>query len=168
MKLFHTEGQKEAVYVQMQDMMCLSRNSQMVIPSSITSKVFKGVTIVNDDNRFEFVRFEDEAEVKFFKDIDFIIDFDQYKNLTDKQLNEEIEKLEEKAEDITYKWNSMTEGEKKENKFLCDEYYNTQHKKNFLCEIYGVKHGKRVMPFPAFVELPEQPKKKSFFKWRRM
>lgn len=80
MKVFHTENGKEAVYVQMQDIMYLSNETDMPIPASIFTKIFTGVTIVTDTNRFEFVKFDDEHEVKFFKDIEFIIDFDQYKN----------------------------------------------------------------------------------------
>ena len=57
MKLFHTENGKETVYVQMQDIMQLNQ-SDIAIPASIYTKVFTGVTIVDDSNRFEFVKFD--------------------------------------------------------------------------------------------------------------
>ena len=38
---------------------------------------------------------------------------------------------------------------------------------NFLSEIYAIKHGKRTMPFPDFVKMPEKPKKKPFFKRKK-
>ena len=69
MKVFHTENGKEAVYVQMQDIMYLSNETDTPIPATIFTKVFTGVTIVNDSNRFEFVRFDEEHEVKFFRDL---------------------------------------------------------------------------------------------------
>ena len=75
MKIFHTENGKEAVYVQMQDFMELNLRD-IPIPSFIY-EVFKGVIIVDDSNRFDFVRFDDDQEVKFFKGIDFIIDYDE-------------------------------------------------------------------------------------------
>ena len=67
MKLFHTENGKEKVYVQMQDIMYLNQ-SDMPIPASIYTKVVTGVTIVDNSNRFDFVSFDEEHEVKFFRD----------------------------------------------------------------------------------------------------
>lgn len=113
MKVFHIENNKEAVYVQMQDIMYLSNETDMPIPATIFTKVFTGVTIVTDENRFDFVKFDDEHEVKFFKDIDFIIDFNQYKDFSDEQLEEEVQRLGAKANAIAEKWNGMKEKEGK-------------------------------------------------------
>ena len=112
MKLFHTENGKEVVYVQMQDIMHLNQ-SDLPIPASIYTKVFTGVTIVNDSNRFDFVRFDEEHEVEFFRDLEFVIDYDKYKDLTDEQLENEGQKLAVKANEIAEKWNSMSEKERK-------------------------------------------------------
>lgn len=163
MKLFHTENGKEVVYVQMQDIMYISNEIDMPIPASIFTKVFTGVVIVNDSNRFNFVRFDEEHEVKFFRDLDFIIDYDKYKDLTDEQLEEEGEKLENNANEIVKKWNSMNEEEWQENSSLFDEYNNIIYMLKFISEVYAVKHGKRSMPFPDFVKMPEKQKKKTFF-----
>lgn len=164
MKLFHAEKGKEAVYVQMQDIMYLSNETDMPIPASIFTKVFTGVTIVTDANRFEFVRFDDESEVKFFRELDFIIDFDQYKDLTDEQLEEEAQKLGTRANGIAETWNSMSEEERRKNSSLFEEHRNIGYMINFLSEIYAVKHGKRTMPFPEFVSVPKKPKRKPFFR----
>lgn len=168
MKVFHTENGKEAVYVQMQDIMYLSNEIDMPIPATIFTKVFTGVTIVTDANRFEFVKFDEEHEVKFFKDIGFIIDFDQYKDFSDDQLEEEAQRLGTKANEIAEKWNGMTEEERKQNASLYEEHRNLGYMINFLSEIYAVKHKKRVMPFPDFVKMPEKPKKKPFFRRKKM
>lgn len=166
MKLFHTENGKEAVYVQMQDIMHLS-STNMPIPASIFTKVFTGVVIVDDSNRFEFVRFDEEDEVKLFRELDFIIDYDQYKDLTNAQLEEEWQKLLTKANQIAKKWNAMTMEERQKNSNLPQEHDNLGHMLNFLLEICAVKEGKRTMPFPDFVILPERPKKKPFFKRKK-
>ena len=147
MKLFHTENGKEAVYVQMQDIMYLANETDVPIPATIFEKVFTGVTIVTDSNRFDFIRFEETHEVEFFRNLEFIINFDQYKDFSDKQLEEEVQKFGTKANEIAEMWNSMTTEERK---------------KNFLAEIYAMKHGKRTMLFPEFVELPKEQKKKQF------
>lgn len=162
MKLFHTENGKEVVYVQMQDIMHLNQ-SDLPIPASIYTKVFTGVTIVNDSNRFDFVRFDEEHEVRFFRDLEFVIDYDKYKGLTDEQLEEEGQKLAVKANEIAEKWNNMSEEERKQNSNLLQEHENLGYMLNFLSEIYAVKHRKRKMPFPEFVQVPKA-KRKTFFK----
>lgn len=167
MKLFHTENGKEVVYVQMQDIMYLTHETDMSIPASIFTKVFTDITIVTDANRFEFVKFDEEFEVNFFRELNFIIDFDQYKALTDKQLEEEALKLESKANEIAKKWNSMTKEERQKNSSLYDEYRNIGYMINFLSEIYAVKHFKKSMPFPEFVKIPEKPKRKLFFRKKK-
>lgn len=165
MKLFHTENGKEVVYVQMQDIMYLMNEIDMPVPASIFEKVFTGVTIVNDENRFDFVRFDGEHDVKFFRELEFIIDFDQYKGLSDHQLEEEFQKLAAKANEIAEKWNGMTEKQREENSSMYCEHSNTEYMLAFISEIYAVKHGKRIMKFPKFVSMPEEKprKKKSFF-----
>lgn len=161
MKLFHTENGKEAVYVQMEDIMHLN-HSDMPIPASIYTKVFTGVIIVDDSNRFDFVRFDEEHEVKFFRELEFIIDYDKYKDLTDEQLEEEGQKLATKANEIAKKWNSMTETERIQNSNLPEEHENLGYMMNFLSEIYAIRHRKRTMPFPEFVQAPTA-KRKTFF-----
>lgn len=167
MKVFHTENGKEVLYVQMQDIVYLLCQTDTPIPATILTKVFTGPTIVNDSNRFEFVRFDDEQEVKFFKDLEFIIDFDQYKVFSDKQLEEEAQKLQTKANEIAEKWNSMTKEERKKNSSLYGDHRNLVYMIDFLSEIYAVKHKERTMPFPDFVEMPEDQKKKLFFKRKK-
>ena len=151
MKLFHTENGKEVVYVQMQDIMHLINQSDLSVPVSIYTKVFTGVTIVNDSNRFDFVRFDEEHEVSFFRDLEFVIDYAKYKDLTDEQLEEEGQKLAVKANEVAKKWNNMSEEEREQNTNLLQEHENLGYMLNFLNEIYAVKHHKREMPFPEFV-----------------
>lgn len=152
MKLFHTENGKEVVYVQMQDIMYLHHETDIPIPATIFMKVFTGVTIVTDANRFNFVRFEEEHEVKFFRELEFIIDFDQYKVFSDEQLEEEVHRILARATDIATKWNGMKPEEREENYSLYEEHRNLGYMLEFLCEIYAVKHGERSMPFPEFVK----------------
>ena len=166
MKIFHTENGKESVYVQMQDIMHLY-HSDIPIPASIFTKIFNGIVIVDNSNRFDFVRFDEEYEVEFFRKLDFVLDYDYYKNLTDEQLDEEGQKLVEKSNQIAEKWNSMSPEEREQNSNLFQDYENIDYMLHFLSAIYAVKHGKTSMPFPDFVQLPEKPKKKRFFIFKR-
>ena len=164
MKIFHTEKGKEAVYVQMQDIIYLLNETEMPIPASIFTKEYTSVPVVDDSNRFNFVKFDDENEVKFFRNLDFIIDYDQYKDLTDEQFEDEWRKVSSKTNDITEKWNSMNEEEKRENSSLFNELCNIRYKLKFMSEIHAIKHGRRSMPFPKFVK----GTRKRFLKWKKM
>ena len=63
-----------AVYVQKNDIAYLY-SSDLEMPVSVFMKVFgKGDTIIDDSNRYDFVKFEDESEIVFFKGLDWIID----------------------------------------------------------------------------------------------
>lgn len=160
MKIFHTERGKEVVYVQMNDITYLSSETDLPIPASIFTKVFTGTTIVDDSNRFNFVRFCNEKEVKFFKELDFILDYSQYKDLSDTELDAEWQNLATKANEIAEKWNSMDQDERKKNHALLEEHQNLQYMMNFLSEIYAVNHKKRSMPFPNFVKRKKVKKTK--------
>ena len=61
-----------------------------------------------------------------------------------------------KANEVAAKWNSMSSDERKQNSNLLQDHENIGYMLNFLFEIYAVKHGKRSMPFPTFVKLPER------------
>lgn len=151
MKIFHKENGREIVYVQMQDMMYLN-STDLPIPASIFMKVFSGVTIVDNSNRFEFVSFSEEHEVKYFRELEFILDYNQYKDMDDNQLNEEAKKFVLRANEIVDKWNVMTLGERKKNQEMLLEHENLGYMLFFLSLIHDVKHGKRSMPFPSFVK----------------
>ena len=149
MKLFHTENGKEVVYVQIQDIIHLYNNT---FPKPALN-VLIALSSVNDSNRFDFVRFDEEDEVSFFKDLEFIIDYDKYKDFTDEQLEKEIKKLAKKANEIVVQWYNMSVRKRKQNYNLLQEHENLKYMIDFLFEIYQVKHNKRKMPFPEFVEV---------------
>ena len=152
MKIFHTEKGKEVVYVQMQDIIYISNEIDISIPASVFTKVFTGVTIVNDSNRFDFVRFDKKHEVKYFKDLDFILDYDKYKDLSDENFEKEGQKLVDRANEIAKKWNSMNEKEREKNYSILEEHKKISYMLKFMVEIDAVRHGKRSMPFPKFVK----------------
>lgn len=61
---------EEAVYIQKNDIEHLYL-VELPIPSSIFIKVFgNGVITINDDNRYDFIRFSGEKEIEFFKSLD--------------------------------------------------------------------------------------------------
>lgn len=59
-----------SVYVQKNDIAYLYM-SNLPISSSIFMKFFgNGATIVNDSNRYDFVKFNNQSEIEYFKGLD--------------------------------------------------------------------------------------------------
>ena len=153
MKLFHKEKEKEVVYVQMQDLVYLMNETDIAIPASIVMQVFGGGTvIVTNENRFDFVRFDDAEEVKYFRDLDFILDYGEYKDLSDDQLEERYQKFAVRINEIVEKWNKMSVAKRKKSVALYAEYQNLNYIIKFLHEIYNIKHGTSIISFPSFIK----------------
>jgi len=149
MKVFHKENGKEVVYVQRTDIIYLAtqRNKEIVL-HNICQKMSEGINVVTDTTRLEFVRFDNENEVKFFRECEFICDFDQYKDFTDEQIVAEVQRLAVKVNEIAKKWNEMTLKERSENISLNDMYHDLGHMIiDLLSEINAAIHGEREMPF---------------------
>ncbi len=123
-----------------------------------------GIIYVNSSNRFNFVKFDEEHEVDFFREIEFILDYDQYKDLTDEQLDKEGRELTNKANKIAEKWNSMSVDEKEQNSNLIEEHDNIYYMLHFLVEIIALKHGKKFYAFSRLCKITDKTEKaKDFF-----
>lgn len=152
MKLFHNENGRNVVYVQLQDIFFIFHETYITIPESIITKVFSNVTIVDDSNRFDFVRFDEDSEVAFFKKLDFIIDYDDYKDLTDKQLNEKYQKAVEMHNSVATEFNSMPLNLRNRNMDLRNKNAQLKHLFISISDLYELKHGNISFPFPEFVK----------------
>ena len=151
MKIFHTENNREVIYVQMQDLAYLYNETAISVPQSIVNQVFSGVTLINDSNRFDFIRFEKESEVSFFKNINFIINYNDYKNLTDDQLQERYEEFVNEYNKLVKKWNNMSIKKRKNDHNTICSLQNIKYIIDFIQEIYNFKYEGKSMPFPDFI-----------------
>ena len=153
MKIFHKENNRTVVYVQMQDLMFIVHDlDDIAIPASIHIKICpKGVTMVDDSNRFDFVKFDKEPEVAFFKTLNFIIDYNDYKDLTDEQFQERFKSVVGEYNSLAKKWNKMPETEREKNINLLVSIQKLEHTIKFIHELYDLKHGNSSMTLPDFI-----------------
>ena len=153
MKIFHKENNRTVVYVQMQDLMFIVHDlDDIAIPASIMNYFFsKGFVIVNDSNRFDFVKFDKEPEVAFFKNLNFIIDYNDYKDLTDEQFQERFKSVVGEYNSLAKKWNKMPETEREKNINLLVSIQKLEHTIKFIHELYDLKHGNSSMTLPDFI-----------------
>lgn len=144
-----------AVYVQKNDIINLNQ-FDLVIPASIYLSLFGNeVTIIDDSNRFEFVRYDKDYEIEFFKNIDWIIDYNEVKDLDENKILELAQNITDKQKSVSEKYNSMSEEEQNENEHLLLEYQNFYFK---ICSLYDVvlfMKGRIKMTLPEGVEYPK-------------
>lgn len=86
MKIFNKVEKQEEVYVQYDDLLVLY-NSGVYVPASIYDKVFTNDFVVDDNNRFDFVKFTDKDAIEFFKYVDWIINYDDLNKMNPYELN---------------------------------------------------------------------------------
>lgn len=114
----------DAVYVQKNDFAYLN-HSELSIPASIFLKVCEsGVFIVCDENRYDFIKFSESHEIEFFKDIDWIIDYNDVKDLSLNDIVEVANKINDERRDLALKFNPMSPEEKEKN---VDMYYRSEY-----------------------------------------
>ena len=153
MKIFHEENGRNVVYVQMQDIMFIVHDlDDIAIPASIMNYFFsRGFAIVNNSNRFDFVKFDKEPEVAFFKTLNFIIDYNDYKDLTEEQFQERFKSVVCEYNSLAKKWNKMPETEREKNINLLVSSQKLEHTIKFIHELYALKHGNSSMTLPDFI-----------------
>lgn len=145
---------KDAVYVQMNDLMFLN-GTDIPIPDSIFLKIFgQGTVVVNNSNRYNFVKFEDESEIEYFKELDWIIDYDSVKELDKDEINQLVNQIVDKEQEIADKFNNLPENEKVDNFDMVARYEELEYKEYSLRSFVSFKQGKTSMELPDNIEYP--------------
>lgn len=102
-------------FVQKNDITYLNQ-SDLKIPASIFMKVFdRDVIIINNRNRYDFVEFDAPEEIEFFKGIDWMIDYNEVKDLSEEEIITLGQSIVEEKNRIAQKFNSMEINERKRN-----------------------------------------------------
>lgn len=119
------------IYVQKNDLELLIKNEEY--PDTLALKLYsKSSSVVDNVNRYNFVKIEEQAEIDFINGIDWILDYSLFKDLTE----EELIKLHEK-----YIKDKKTEANK------CD-YKILNHKILSLRAFMLYKKGELELDFP--------------------
>lgn len=116
MKIFNNENGKKVVYVQLNDLALLPKDRDNGYLESVWNKVFRGMFIVTDENRYEFKRFDEEHEVEFFENLDWSIDFKKVKDFTEEQFTDYAWEIAQQMNSYAEKINSL------ENANMVDHY----------------------------------------------
>ena len=111
MKLLTTDG----LYIQKSDLTFLKQTGQLTLDSALI--------VANNPNiaMNEFIKFENEQEINFFQNLNWICDYEFAKNLSDGELFSLIEKTVEEKNMIIEKFYFMSPEERKNNLQLLEE-----------------------------------------------
>lgn len=145
MKIFNIENGIEKVYVQMNDIGLLNSAFEE-IPVSIFYKVFRDIVIIDDRNRMDFIEFSEQQEIDFFRNIDWIVDYKEIRNLSKEEIIKRGQEVADEINKLAQVYNNMSFEEKNPN--LLVRSSSLQYKMKYMVEILLIKQGKKTMPFP--------------------
>ena len=127
------------IYVQKSDIDVLKKGF-IPIPLSMYLKYFKDNDInTESDNKYEFIKFDCEEEIEFFKKLNWIIDYDQVKHLSVDELMELGKTLSHESSELAHLYESMNDKEKLDNRSLFIKHELLEHKIHSIEEILWIK-----------------------------
>ena len=149
-----------AVYVQKDDMIALNE-TDLPIPTSIFNKVWGvGITIIDGTNRYEFIKFEEEHEIEYFKELDWIVDYNELKDLDESEFIALGEKAAKEQKEIAEKYNFMTKEEQNKNQALVSRHQMLTFKIYSIRDVLWFKQGHIRFELPEGVEYPKWDEEK--------
>lgn len=144
----------DSAYVQKNDIAYLNQ-TDLPIPTSIFMKVFgKGIVIIDDSNRYEFVKFDAPEEIEFFKGLSWMIDYNEVKDLSEEETIILGQSIAQEKNGIATKFNSMSEKERKENLKMVQQCELLDFKMYSLRDVLWFKQGHIQMELPNGIEYP--------------
>ena len=147
---------EDAVYVQKNDFAFLNQ-SDLTIPASIYLQALdRGIITIGNDNRYDFFKFTEPHEIEFFKEIDWIIDYYDIKDLSIKDIFDLANKISDERRDIAFKYNSMTAAEKENNIHLFNRAEFLNYQLYSLRDFVWFKQGKLKFKLPEGISLPNE------------
>lgn len=144
----------DAAYVQMNDLMHLNQ-SDLPIPASVFMKVFgHGIVIIDNSNRFEFAKFEEDDDIEFFKNIDWIVDYYDVKELSVDDIIEVANGVNEQRNKIAEKYNAMNAKDRATNQRMRTDCELLNNKFYGLRDFVWWRDGHIKFDLPQGIEYP--------------
>lgn len=146
------------VYAQKNDIVFLTEVDSK-IPASVFFKVFSSsIVVINDKNRYDFVRFEEENSVEYLKKTDLILNYDDIKNLSLEEIKNICSNLSNELNSIAMRYNLMNLDTKKENQNLVKQHEILQFKLYCLRDYLKYREGDLNMDIPEHIKSNEDNK----------
>lgn len=146
-----------AVYVQKKDILYLLKNN-LPLPKQLF-KNEKSIFIIDDANKYDFVKFENPNIINFFRNLDWIIDYNSVKDLSYFKILELGENINQKRNQLTMQFNSLSKEDRKSHLDIMDECKLLDFKIEGLRDFLWFKQGYLQMNLPENNDYSQKPKK---------
>lgn len=147
MKIFHEENGKEVVFVQEEDIFFFIKEGRDM-PLGILEAFYKDGVKPVDADLSKFVKIDSDDAVKFFKEKDYIIDYNQYKDFTVRQLERKIKRVRKEIIKIEQKIINSTDDDIRQIAQKVETYYDNEQLKYELFLLKDLKEGNTKINFP--------------------
>lgn len=145
---------EDGAYVQKHDLAQLQR-SDMPIPATVFNKMFeRGIFIVGDHNRFDFIKFVNPDDIEYFKNIDWMVDYYDVKDLSDEDIIEVATAINEERQRLAAIYNPMSDEERSKNSHLYERSELLNFKFYNLRDFVWFRRGEIDFVLPEGIEYP--------------
>lgn len=150
---------KNKVYVQRCDLINLSYIVSMLsipCPCDVFEKLYVPIFICDGTNKYEFLEFKGSEVVNFFKELDYIVDYDELKTKSDVDLIEYGKSIDKEIDVIIDEFNSKPEVERRNEYERTDAIINSKKLK-----LYAIRDFMLYRKGDIVFELPKTISEKS-------
>ena len=150
-------------YVQLNDLAVLMNfNEGKAIPGSIVIDVLSEIFICTDENRYQFKEFNTPEQVKFFKELDYSVNYLDYKDMSEEEIIQCGETIANEMNELAEKVNSLVRSGKTAPRELYNNYEQLEFKLLSIRDILWFKQGHLKIKLPQ-VEVKDKASKKGIF-----
>jgi hypothetical protein len=150
---------EDSVLVQMRDIAQLT-NYDGSIPMSVYMKLCgNGIGIIDASNVNDFIRFDTEDEIEFFKNASWILDYNEYncKSLSD--LYASAEELIAKINDLTIEYNKLSGEEQHKNVIMIEQMNLLIYEVQSIAALIKVKQGNNNVRLSKLIPIKDKVSK---------
>ncbi len=129
---------------------------ELSCPKEIFEQVFGEIFICNSNNQYQFREFNGKETVSFFESLDYIIDYDKLKDLSEDELLTVAEHICEERNNLARTYNNICENaDEKSIGRLRTQVILKEYKLTSLRDLLWFKQGHIKMTLPDGIPYPE-------------
>lgn len=146
-------------YIDIANLMQMIEGTNIKVPSKVINLVFRDIFICDDSNKYDLMEFEDKEAIDFFKNLDYIINYDEVKDLSFDEYMNMVKETYDKEVSLNEKFQSMSEKEQEENmEKIIKEFSLLEYKMESYKHILWFIEGHIDMKLPEGYSYPKRVK----------
>lgn len=157
MKIFRDN----CVYVQLEDINYIINRNISCPRNLIHRTIEQGYVFIDEKNKYNFIGYNEKNIVDFFKGLDFIINYDEIKDLTNEELNDSCQNYINDKEALLEEYNYMSPANKRNIEDIISHINDLEYKYYQISKFLLYKKGNDNLVLPKGVDYP---KKDNIFK----